>query len=111
MSSMASSPSPSEWQVSTSDISLLNVYLAGTTLDGQMFGFTSAFTSTKVMVAKMEVSFSGDVSIYTWAKAYCIECALEDPNFSSTIIVKDIKYSSSGYLYLAVQVDTATMVI
>ena len=103
MSSVTSSPPPSEWQVSTSDTNLLNVYLAGTTLDGQMFGFNSAFTSTKIMIAKMEVSAAGDVSIYTWAKAYCIECALENLNWSGTVSVKDIKSSSTGlFLYLAV---------
>jgi hypothetical protein len=105
---MASSLPQSKWQVSTSDTSLLNVYLVGPTQDGHMFSFTFALTFTKVMVAKMEVSFAGDMSICIWAKFYCIKCELEDPYFNDTITVKDIKYLKTGYLYLAVQVDTAT---
>jgi hypothetical protein len=88
------------------------VFFAGITLDGQMFGSTSAFTSTKVMVAKMSVDMAGTSYIYAWAKAYCIECALGNPSWSGTVNVKDIIYSSSGsYVYVAVQADTATMVL
>ena len=80
MSSDQVSPPLSQWQVSTKDyanVSPLNkVYFAGTTLDGQMFGSASAYTSTKVLVAKMSVDLTGTSYIYTWAKAYCIECAL-----------------------------------
>jgi hypothetical protein len=88
------------------------VYFAGTTLDGQMFGSASAYTSTKVMVAKMSVDLAGTSYIYAWAKAYCIECALGNSSWSGTVNVKDIFYSSSGfYVYVAVQADTATMVL
>ena len=85
---------------------------AGTTFDGQMFGSASAYTSTKVMVPKMSVDLARTSYIYTWAKAYCIECVLGNPNWSGTVNVKDIFYSSSGsYVYVAVQADTATMVL
>jgi hypothetical protein len=88
------------------------VFFAGTTLDGQIFGSTSAYTSTKVMVAKMSVDMAGTSYIYAWAKAYCIECALGNPNWLGTVNVKDIFYSSSGYyVFVAVQADTATMVL
>jgi hypothetical protein len=78
------------------------VYFAGTTLDGQIFGFTSDYTTTKVMVAKMTVDFNGTSYIYTWAKAYCIECALGTQSWAGTVNVKDIFYSSFGsYVYVA----------
>jgi hypothetical protein len=83
------------------------VYFAGTTLDGQMFGSASAYTSTKVMIAKMSVNLAGTSYIYTWAKAYCIKCALGNSSWSETVNVKDILYSSSGfYIYVAVQANT-----
>ncbi len=88
------------------------MYFAGTTLDGQIFGSASAYTSTKVMVAKMSVDFAGTSYIYIWTKAYCIECALENLSWSGTVNVKDIFYSSYGsYVYVAVQADNATMVL
>ncbi len=88
------------------------MFFAGTTLDGQMFGYTSPFTFPKVMVAKMSVDMAGTSHFYTWAKAYCIECALGNPNWSGTVNVKDIFYFSSGfYVYVAVQADTATMLL
>jgi hypothetical protein len=68
-----------------------------------MFGFTSDYTTTKVMVAKLTVDFNGTSYIYTWAKAYCIECALGSPSWAGTVDVKDIFYSSFGsYVYVAV---------
>jgi hypothetical protein len=68
-----------------------------------MFGSTSDFTTTKVMVAKMTVNLGGTLYIYTWAKAYCIECALGNPSWAGTVNVIDIFYSSSGlYVYVAV---------
>ncbi len=79
------------------------MYFAGTTLDGQMFDFTSDYTTTLVMVAKMSVDYNGISYIYTWAKAYCIECALGITSWAGTVNVKDIFYSSFGaYVYVAV---------
>jgi hypothetical protein len=77
-----------------------------------MFGFLSPFTSNKVMVAKISVDLNGSENMYTWAKAYCIECALESPNWSGSVNVKEIFYSSSGdSIYVAVQVDADAMVL
>ncbi len=107
MSSDLVSPPTSQWQVSTRDQANVNplnkVYFAGTTLDGQMFGCTSDFTTAKVMVAKMIVDLAGTSFTYIWAKAYCIECALGTQNWTGTVNVNDIFYSNFGsYVYVAV---------
>lgn len=62
------------------------------------------------MVAKINVT--ANVNTYVWAKAYCIECALDNQTWTGSLTLKDIYIESiSVNLYIACQVDMMTVIL